>query len=136
VLLLVAALLGRWCAPASTATTKRAWLFGDSLTYESEWAQKQIRGWSLQTSAFGGLAVCDMLAGLPYALASHPTQVAIETAGNSFTSCMKDADGDYLTIGTSADFAKIRKDLKAFFSKVTDAGATVVFMHRYEVATP
>jgi len=125
---LLIAVLSAWMLPAcgSTKHPKLAVLFGDSLTAESKWAMHAPAGWTLQVHAFGGAGVCDMLRGLPNALAQHPAVLGIETAGDSVTPCMKDRNGTLLKLDSAGYLAKITHDLDTFFAEASRAGVKVV----------
>ena len=112
---------------------KSALIYGDSLTFESQW---QVRnqfatktGWVPHQHEFPGFALCDFLAWLPDDLATyHPSVVAVETAGNYTRPCMTDANGNRLDPNGAAYLARYRADIHAFFRTVTDTGATVVWI--------
>jgi hypothetical protein len=134
VLLLIVASFAGTCAPAGASAaskgTKVAVIFGDSLTYESEAFIVAPAGWDIDEYAIGGLGVCDLLAGLRRTLKTvpHPARIAIETAGDNVTQCMRDRDGNQLQIGTPAYFTKINRDLRSFFSLASKSGARTTFI--------
>lgn len=118
---------------SATTTPKTALIYGDSLTWESQW---QIRtyfatktGWTNVIHGFPGTAVCDWIPTLSQDLATyHPSIVGIETAGNYTRPCMLDANGNQLAWGSDAFYAKYKADLDTFFATVTATGAKLVFM--------
>lgn len=114
--------------PAGTAV-----LYGDSIMYESapsiatQFAKKQ--GWTHAIRAFPGIAPCDLVPQLATDLvALRPKVVTLETMGNSFVTCMLDANGVRLTFGSAAYYDRYRADFNAFFGLATAAGAKVVFI--------
>jgi hypothetical protein len=120
-------------AASAAVTPKSALIYGDSLTYESQWAIAgrfaTKAGWVQHAHEFPGFALCDLLAWLPADLAAyHPSVVAVETAGNYARPCVVDANGNQLDPTSAAFFVKYRADIHAFFKAVTDTGATVVWI--------
>ena len=123
-----------WSSPATASTTPQvAVLFGDSLTWESNWKLQEAFGrqvgWTAYEHSFPGTALCDWLGWIPQDLATyHPTVVAIETAGNYTRPCMLDSNGQQVGQGSAAFYAKYRADLNTAFAEITATGAKVVFV--------
>lgn len=108
-------------------------LYGDSIMYESapyvatQFARK--KGWRFSIRAFPGIAPCDLVPQLAADLVTlQPKVVTLETMGNSFVSCMLDANGERLPYGSVAYYDRYRADFNTFFGLATAAGAKVVFI--------
>ena len=120
---------------ASAVTPKTALIYGDSLTWESSPDAKKLfdakSGWTAYFHPFPATAPCQWNNWLPQDLATYsPSVVSITTAGNAYSSafpCMVDPNGNPLTIGSDAYYAKYTADLNTFFATVTATGAKVVF---------
>jgi hypothetical protein len=114
-------------------TPKTAIVHGNTLMWESNWAiddqAAKKPGWSIVVHSFPSAVPCDFVSWLPSDLATyHPAIVAIETAGGNTSSCMLDANGNQLPIGSDAYYAKERVDINSFFEIATTSGSRVVFI--------
>lgn len=123
---LVCAVLAFSAIPAHAATVKTALIYGDSLVWESAspTAKAFGRGWQSYNASYPSTAPCDWLVGLDDALTTYrPQVVTMATAGNTGFTCMAG-----ISPATPEYFARYRADLDAFFSKVTESGAQMVFV--------
>jgi len=103
-------------------------VYGDSLVTQAEPYLSSVArafGMKLRTRAFGGIAPCDELRSLGNDLRrSRPAIIVFAFSGNSFTDCMRDANGELLQ-GEQV-VAKYRQDLLATARITTQAGVPLV----------
>jgi hypothetical protein len=123
VLLLIAAVVGGWCAPGSASLRPpkpRAYVVGDSLLDEAR-AYVDFTGVAGSVKGTIGRAPCDFLKTLSgttrQALLQKSKVVIIETAANSSSKCMLEPGSTkvYMPIGSPEWRAKYRADLDAIF---------------------
>lgn len=117
----------------AAVTAKTALVYGDSLMWESRFAvanQFAVKtGWTVWTHTFPATAPCDWLTWLPADLAAYrPSVVSLSTAGNSWSTCMRDTNGVRLPTGSPEYYARYAADLDAMFAMITATGAKVVFI--------
>ena len=104
-------------------------LYGDSLAWEARHAFKGAfadrSGVQVVERTFGGTAICDWLDEMAADVtALKPGIVIIEFVGNSFTPCMRDAAGQFLT-GTAV-VERYSADLETLIATFAVNGAQVV----------
>ncbi len=104
-------------------------LYGDSLAWEARHAFKGAfadrSGMQVVERTYGGTAICDWLDEMAADVtALKPGMVIIEFVGNSFTPCMRDAAGQFLT-GTAV-VERYSADLETVIATFVAIGAQVV----------
>ena len=124
-------------APANAVVKTKLLMFGDSLTQEANHSIttpfKSNASYTIAVHPQTGAAPCDFLPGITKALngSSHYRLLAIETAGNSQSKCMRvpgSCSRCYLPIGSPEWEARYRADLNAIVDLADSKGTQVLFL--------
>jgi hypothetical protein len=127
-LAVIAALSFSVTSVAGAATTQRALVYGDSLSYEASTSIVNAMGpsWNTTVSAVPGQSICNIRAALEHDLATeHPQRVTIQSHGNPFGSCMS---SDERVLGSTAYLVRFWIDIDAMFVEAKAAGAQVTYV--------
>ena len=132
----VAVVLSASTLNASAIVKQKLVIYGDSLTNEAKTtmaaAFSSNPSYTLSIHPQIGLAPCDFLPGATKVLTqTHYALLAIETAGNSQSDCMREPGGCarcYMPVGSPEWEAKCRSDLNALVNLANSTATAVLFI--------